>query len=1571
MSEEQPPPRERPRRRWVKPLAWIGGALGVVVLLLVGLVFAIDTDAGHGAIARYLRGYQQANGMQIRVGGIEGSIYGRMVLRDLELRDPQGVFLTSPAVTVDWRPTRLLSNHLMLREASSPLLRILRQPALRPTPPRLNQPLLPSIDITVDQLDLRQIVLEAPVTGRRQVAAVAGNVDLRDGRARLGLRALTRPHDGVGGGDRLVVNLDAAPEANRLQIDARLTAPTGGVVDGLTGLGRPVALQVSGAGTWAQWTGRAVGQLGGQGLLDLALGARDGRFTVSGNARPALLVTGNAARLLQPIVRLDLAGTLRERRLQADLRARSSAIDITGRGLLDLARSRFGDFRVEGRLLQPGALMDNVGGRDVRLSVALDGAFATPRVDYRLQAARIGFGETVVEELAAQGRFTVGRERTVAPIRATAARVLGVDEAVGGILRNMRMDGDLVITNRQIATDNLRIRSDRLDATLVFAFTFATGQYTAALKGEINRYEVPGVGVFNLITDARLVPAPNGQFSIRGNVRVQSVRIDNAGLRDALGGPLTAVAVIERTADGLFVINSLRVTSPKLQVTDGRGRLLPNGQLAFTATVRSQQYGVYAVAAQGTATRPLVRVRSSNPTLPVPLSNLDVTLRPDRGGYVVTATAISPYGPLAAEVALQLGRPLSLDVRRASLAGINVTGRLQQTASGPFAGALNLQGAGLSGALRLGAAGTVQQVDFDLQAQNARIPLAEPLLVARGTARGTATLFPNAPAVVANASLSGVRSGGFTANEATARLNYRGGSGRLELTAAGRSGATYSVAATADLAPNLISVDARGTVNTLAIRLQNPARIQKVGAGWRLQPTTVLLPDGRVQIAASTGNGTRLAARLQALDLEVLRAFAPDLGIDGTASGTIDVALPAAGGQPTGRIELNVSRLTRTGLSTMSEPVDIAFVGAASGASIDGNAVVRRRSVVVGRMQARLSPIPATGASLMDRLLAAPLQGGIRYNGPSEVLWGLTGMAGQEVTGPIAVGADISGRLGQPRTTGVIRGRGLRYENQAYGTVVDNLAVEARLDGSRLEFANITGRAGRGTLTGNGFINLAADEGFPMDLRLRLDRAQLARSDTLSAVLTGPIAITNSRERGALITGEVDIEDARYRIARQGAADVVELTGVRRRGEPIQPRRTAEAGTGLPTAWRLDIGVRSDNRIYVSGMGLDSEWQASLRVQGVAARPSIVGDIRVTRGTFNFAGRRLTSEPRHHSFCWRVAAEPDPRPPGQHQCRGRHGHHQHRRPRRQPADRLQLHTRPAAGRDPVEAAVRQLGDRAQRHSGASAGGIAEQPPRQRRWAQSARVAPAGGGRRPAADPGRGPGQRPRRRRRGGQVHQQRRLCGGHHRRPRLHRHPAGDRAQPQPEPAVAGRLLRRHQPEPALLEGLLSSNEKAGALRRRPSRYFVADQAPGRGGGICEALRTRPSSKVALTNEPPFSPLFSGLMTTFTLSPAFSVVRFQPRRASPFGLPPSTDHSSIWPWALRTLTWTQVWGLVHWNSLTVPSSVTFFELSNIANEWCADAGAATSNASPATPSAKVLRVKPSSICLSAAQLATS
>ena len=171
----------------------------------------------------------------------------------------------------------------------------------------------------------------------------------------------------------------------------------------------------------------------------------------------------------------------------------------------------------------------------------------------------------------------------------------------------------------------------------------------------------------------------------------------------------------------------------------------------------------------------------------------------------------------------------------------------------------------------------------------------------------------------------------------------------------------------------------------------------------------------------------------------------------------------------------------------------------------------------------------------------------------------------------------------------------------------------------------LTATAGDGTVSAQGYVSLAEASGYPMNVEVALDDARLARSDALSATATGNLRLAKAAGQTALLSGEITLPETRYEIIRQGSAQVPELTGVRFK-PPRGPKRItgdepAEPQPGLFDQLRLDIALNAPERLYVSGMGLESEWRADMRLGGTSNAPRISGDVELVRGTLGFAGR--------------------------------------------------------------------------------------------------------------------------------------------------------------------------------------------------------------------------------------------------------------------------------------------------------------------------------------------------------------
>ena len=1209
------------RPLWQKIAIGVVGFIVALVLLTGVLLLGLNTQPGKKFLIQQIAAFQMESGMAIEVGRIDGSIYSDMVIHDLILRDPKGVFAVSPRVHVVWKPFRYINNHISVSLLETPLVVLARSPQFNVTPTDPNAPILPDLDIDVDRMKIGKFILARPVIGQKREIAIDGVTHIADGRAVLSADAI------VDSGDRLQAKLDAVPSQNRLAMSGTLTAPKGGVIAAMSGLTDGMTATLDGKGTWQAWNGRIVATSPNGELANLAIAARDGNFTAKGPIRPGLVMAGTVDRLTAPQLNVDLFAGLNERRVNLKGTLRSAALSADAQGIVDLATSQFSGLRINAALLTPGAIMENVKGRDVRGSIILDGPMATPFIDYDITAKSIAFDATGIENLKASGRVVINTDRIRIPVSATATRVTGLNAAAGGLMNNLRVKGDFAYAGGKLISDNLKIDSDRIDATAIILADLENAVYRGALKGRVNDYKIDGVGIVNLNTDVELIPGPKGGFGLSGRFGVRTARWDNASVRDFLGGNAVASGRIGMTPEGKFTLAGLKGAAPNFTIQSGSGSYDTNGAIAFDAAATSRQYGPLALTVRGTMERPQAVLRAARPNVGVQLSDVVAKLNGEAAGYRLEATGGSPYGPFFANVLIRTAQgPLTIDVTRARFAGVDMNGRIQQSAAGPFTGQLAMNGSGITGAIRLAAVGKAQGVNVNATASNAKLPGDAEILIGRAIVTASMVL-TDQPRIIADAQIANAAYGDYVVRKARAKLDYQGGRGKAQLVADGSSGVPFSIAANAALRPDLYAVALQGKAANIAFRLAQPAIIRTEPGGYRLEPATLVLPQGKVDLAGRFGDTTALQARFKDFDLAIANMASPGLGIGGRMTGTLDYVQQGSV-FPTATTRLAIVDFRRSSLSAVSDPVSMSMEGKLSSAGGDLRGLIREGNNTLGRFVATLAP-PGAGANWIEQLQSAPLGGGIRYSGPADVLFSFAGLADQQLTGGLAVAADFSGRLTAPRVNGVARANALTYENETFGTRVTQMKLDGRFTNDRLDIRDFSGRAGDGTVQASGTVGLAADSGFPMNIAVRLDRARLARSEAITSVVSGTLAITNSATNGGLIKGDLSLPETRYMVAWQGGTEIRQLQGVRRKGEGVDvldQRMAARKTAAQPADWKLDIRVRADNEIYVTGMGLDSEWKTNMRITGTTANPRVVGTLEVLRGRYSFSGKQFDLE---------------------------------------------------------------------------------------------------------------------------------------------------------------------------------------------------------------------------------------------------------------------------------------------------------------------------------------------------------
>ncbi|QDP20614.1 translocation/assembly module TamB [Sphingomonas xanthus] len=1199
--------------------------LGLLLLVLLGLAVAglvlLDTAPGHRFIVDRIAQVETATGLRFRVARIEGSIYGKARLRGVAVSDPQGVFLRSPEIIVDWAPGAWLYNSLHIDRLEAKLVRIDRLPKLRPG---RGGPILPGFDIHIGQLKIDRLELAKGVTGTARTGSLGGEADIRAGRAMVGLQLSMLD------GDRLAARLDAEPDRDRFDLDVRAIAPADGLLPTLVGLNRPIDLTIGGDGSWARWRGAARLQISRRTAANLALAADSGRYRLSGQIAPAPYLGGSLRRLTAPVVRVNGMATFKAQRLDGSLTLASPALRGVVRGAVDLAGRKYDKVRLGIDLLRPAALFSTMSGREVRMVWTLDGPMERADYAYRLSSPQVAFDNIGFINVRAEGRGELSPWPMRVPLLLQARAITGVGDVAGGILANLSVKGMLSITPQMVRGEKLALRSDRLDGIMSLLIDLRTGRFDVALSGGLKRYLIPGLGIVDVQTRLQVVPGPGGKGSrIVGKAEAQVRRLDNSFFRSLTGGLPRLTTDLERREDGILRLTNLQLYSPKLRLS-GQGIRRKDGTFLIEASGRQADYGPLRLRLDGPIERPAVELFLERPNEALGIRDMRLNLVPVPVGFDYRASGESRLGPFTSngQILLPKAGPATIAIAVLDVAGSTATGSLRADPGG-FAGQLRLAGSGLSGTLDFAPVNGRQRIEAHLAAAGLTMSGPPALSVQNGRIDGTILFGEGGITIDGSMTARGIEASGISLARVTANARLVNGAGQVRAALSGSRSGAFQFVTVADVEADRISLTGRGQLDRQPLTLAGPAVLTRVAGGWELAPTRIRYAGGQGTLSGRTGDRPFLRADIAAMPLRLLNLVWPRVGLGGKASGRVEYRWD---GKPSGSANLRVRGLTRAGLVLASKPIDLGV----NAVLADGKAALRAVAVsdgkTIGRAQARFAPIGR--GPIVAELMNAPMLLQLRYAGPADTLWRLSGVEVFDVSGPIAIGADIDGRLVDPNIKGSLRANGARLESAVTGTVIEAINAQGRFNDSRLVLSGISGTTpGGGTISGSGTVNFSGGR-TGLELNFDAKRARLLQRDDIAATVTGPLSV-RSTGVGGTISGKLRLDSGRFTLGQASAAASVPQLQARHVGR--DPAEVIEVAELRP--WRLDLDVEGGD-LTVRGLGIDSRWATDLQIGGSVDSPRLTGRADLVRGEFEFAGRNFRLQQGIIRF--RGESPPDP-----------------------------------------------------------------------------------------------------------------------------------------------------------------------------------------------------------------------------------------------------------------------------------------------------------------------------------------
>jgi len=149
-------------RRVLKIFAWTGGAVALLVAVLVcAVLIAGNTDGGRALIERLTA---RMTAGHVQLSGLTGSFPAALDLGALRLSDERGVWLVAERISLRWSPLALLARHVNVQSLHIGRLDIERLPVRRAQT-------TPSRSLSVPRCDLRQLSIDSLQLGTQLAGA--------------------------------------------------------------------------------------------------------------------------------------------------------------------------------------------------------------------------------------------------------------------------------------------------------------------------------------------------------------------------------------------------------------------------------------------------------------------------------------------------------------------------------------------------------------------------------------------------------------------------------------------------------------------------------------------------------------------------------------------------------------------------------------------------------------------------------------------------------------------------------------------------------------------------------------------------------------------------------------------------------------------------------------------------------------------------------------------------------------------------------------------------------------------------------------------------------------------------------------------------------------------------------------------------------------------------------------------------------------------------------------------------------------------------------------------------------
>ena len=412
-------------------------------------------------------------------------------------------------------------------------------------------------------------------------------------------------------------------------------------------------------------------------------------------------------------------------------------------------------------------------------------------------------------------------------------------------------------------------------------------------------------------------------------------------------------------------------------------------------------------------------------------------------------------------------------------------------------------------------------------------------------------------------------------------------------------------------------------LSKLSLRNGQSALVQKGTAelaateGFRLKGLVLAAGGGEVTADIATSGGLSGKVGIRQFPLRFAAPFIRDLDPRGTIDADIDLSGTLSA--PNIGYKLSGRQLAIAGPLPPAFPlIDMSASGTFAGDRLDARAAISGPGGL---------DLKASGA-VRDLSSSATLDFKITGSVPLALADAFLSTRGTRLTGRAAVNLAISGGAAKPVLGGRITAAGATIKDPPTDIDLKDANLTAALSGGTLKIETLSARSAQSAkVTASGTIGVLQADTLPVDLQIKTEALRFNDQHVVAGEIGSDVSLKGALNGQSKLAGTVDIARLDIQIPQSMPASV-EALELKHVNAPdyvaaAQPSAELDRASRLPATIALSLAIRSANRIFVTGRGLDAQLGGELQLLGSADAPRAIGEFTLERGRLAVLGRTL------------------------------------------------------------------------------------------------------------------------------------------------------------------------------------------------------------------------------------------------------------------------------------------------------------------------------------------------------------